>query len=237
MNTTQKPILAALSGTVVLVVALMAPWRATAAELGFYVGGQYGTASKDEDASTLDALTLGFYDDLEYAPSVRTNRFESEETTWGFFGGYRLLQNLAFEAGYMSIGKEVLRESSSGTFFGGETPEPESWITSFGVRSTGFALSALGVLPITYNWEIFARGGVYLASNTLSLYAINQEGFGGADQVTESSADFLVGAGAGYTLAEVYQLRAEYQRILDAGSSEFGEADVDLLTIGITVRF
>jgi hypothetical protein len=192
-------------------------------------------------AARLNALMSGLYGDLGFTPVTRTNRLESDDTTWGFFGGYRLFQNLAFEAGYMSLSKDVLREYATGTFLNtGVTPpalENEAWSMSFGVRSTGFAISVLGVLPLTYNWELFARGGVFLGSNTLSLYAINQDGFGGADQVTESSADFIAGIGAGYTLAEVYQIRAEFQRVFDAGAKEYGETDADLLTIGITVNF
>ena len=231
MNHPHKPFLAALLGA----VAFGTPHHSTAAELGFYVGGQYGKTGKDEDSSALDALTLGLYENIDFVPTVRSTQFESEDGTWGFFGGYRLLQNLAFEAGYLSLSDDVLRDYSTGIFTGNNSVE--TWSTSMGVRSKGFALSVLGVLPITYNWELFARGGVYLGSNTLSLYAINQEGIGGADQITESSADFLAGVGAAFTLAEVYQLRAEYQRVFAAGAEEYGETDIDLITIGITVMF
>jgi hypothetical protein len=239
MNKRRSPFLAVVLGA----VALGTPVIPSAAELGFYVGGQYGQISKDESVTAvrLNALMVGLYDDLGFTPVTRTNRLESDDATWGFFGGYRLFQNLAFEAGYMSLSKDVLREYATGTFLNtGVNPpvvENEAWSMSFGVRSTGFAISVLGVLPLTYNWEVFARGGVFLGSNTLSLYAINQDGFGGADQVTESSADFIAGVGAGYTLAEVYQIRAEFQRVFDAGAKEYGETDVDLLTIGITVSF
>jgi hypothetical protein len=239
MNKRRSPFLAIALGA----IALGAPALSSAAELGFYVGGQYGATSKDESvtANVLDASIAGLYGDLGFTPVTRTGRFESDDTTWGFFGGYRLFQNLAFEAGYMSLSKDVLREYATGTFVNtGVNPprvEDEGWSMSFGVRTTGFAISALGVLPLTYNWELFARGGVLLGSNTLSLYALNQDGFGGADQVTESSADFLAGVGAGYTLAEVYQIRAEFQRVFDAGAEEFGETDADLITIGITVNF
>jgi OmpA-like transmembrane domain len=231
MNNSHRPFLAALLG----VLALGTPFYSTAAELGFYVGGQYGKTGKDENSSALDALTLELYENIDYAPAVRSPQFESDDATWGFFGGYRMLQNLAFEAGYLSLSDDVLRDYSTGIFIGNGSVE--TWSTSMGVRSKGFALSVLGVLPITYNWELFARGGVYLGSNTLSLYAVNQEGVGGADQITESSADFLAGVGAAYTLAEVYQLRAEYQRVFDAGAEEYGESDIDLITIGITVMF
>lgn len=213
------------------------PLAVHAAELGFYVGGQYGNSST-EDNTQLDAVTLSLYDELRFVPDQRSNRLQTEDTIWGFFGGYRLLPNLAFEAGYMSLGKQVLRETSSGTFFPTtSSPVAESWTMSVGVKTTGFSLSALGVLPITYNWEIYARGGVFFAQNTLSLYANNQVNCCGANQIDESSTDFLAGVGAGYTLAEVYQLRAEYQRIFDAGTKDYGEADADLVTIGITVKF
>jgi hypothetical protein len=230
MNTTPRAIYAVLLGG-----ALAAPMYANAAEPGFYVGGQYGIGNKDESPEALGALTLGLYQELNYVPETRVSRFESNDTAWGFLAGYQLFPNLAFEGGYLTVGKDVLRDSSSGIYLGNNTAE--SWTTSLGVRSTGFALSALGILPITYNWEVFARGGVYLASNTLSFYYVNQSGLGDAGETSESSADMLAGAGAAWTLAEVYQLRAEYTRIFAAGAKEYGETDVDLMTIGITVRF
>lgn len=210
---------------------------ASAAELGFYVGGQYGQSSKD-DTGALDALTGAVYDELRFVPDVRAGRVDRDDTTWGFLGGYRLLENLAFEGGYMSLSKDVLRESSSGTYFDPDAgPTAESWTMSVGTRTKGFALSALGVLPITYNWEVYARGGVLFGSNTESIFGVNQNGYPIGAQLSESSTDFLAGVGASYTLAEVYQLRAEFQRIFDAGASEFGEADLDLMTIGVTVKF
>lgn len=218
--------------------ALACPAVASAAELGFYVGGQYGQSSRDDVRTSLDALTTDVYRAISFVPDTRSGAVDSDDTVWGFFGGYRLFENLAFEAGYMTVSKDVLRERSSGTYFDPEDgPVPENWTMSVGVQTKGFALSALGVLPITYNLELYARGGVLFGSNTESIYGTNQDGFPIGTQFSESSTDFLAGIGAGYTLAEVYQLRAEFQRIFDAGASEFGEADVDLLTVGITVKF
>jgi hypothetical protein len=234
MNKTQKLPLVVLAGA----IASAAPGFASAAELGFYVGGQYGQSSRDDVRTSLDALTMEIYNAISFAPDARSGRVDSDETTWGFIGGYRLLENLAFEGGYMSVSKDVLRESSTGLYADPENgPVPESWTMSVGVRTKGFALSALGVLPITYNWELYARGGVLFGSNTESIFGTNQNGFPIGTQFSESSTDFLAGVGASYTLAEVYQLRAEFQRIFDAGASEFGEADMDLATIGVIVKF
>ena len=47
----------------------------------------------------------------------------------------------------------------------------------------------------------------------------------------------LAGAGVGFTFAEIYTLRGEYQRVFDAGDDTVGEGDQDLVTVGVTVKF
>lgn len=230
MNTTSRYLLP------LALCAVLAPLTTHAGEPGFYVGGFYAKTSKEDADDSLNNIVLGFYEQvLDYTPITRDTRFDREDTAWGFLAGYQLFTNLAFEGGYLSLTKDVLRENTSGTFLVQDTPE--SWTTSFGVRSSGFALSALGTLPISYDWELFARGGVYLASNSLTYYVVNQDGLGGADELSESSADLLAGVGISMRLAEVYQLRAEVMRVFDAGADDYGETDVDVLSIGITVRF
>ena len=221
----------------VALCALVAPAGAHAAEPGFYVGGFYGKTDKEESDAALNNIALSFYNDdsLQFQLLTRQSRFDREDTTWGFLAGYQLFNNLAFEGGYLSLSKDVLRETATGVYVAQNSPE--SWTTSFGVRSSGFAISALGTLPLSYDWELFARGGVYLATNSLSYYVVNQSGFGGADETNKSSADLLAGVGISMRLAEVYQLRAEVMRVFDAGADDYGESDVDMLTIGVTVRF
>ena len=59
------------------------------------------------------------------------------------------------------------------------------------------------------------------------------------DSFSESSTDYLAGVGAGFSFAEVYTARLEYDRVFDAGAEDAGgEArNVDVITLGFTVAF
>lgn len=220
-------------------VAMLGTRDARAAEPGLYVGFMYGDASRDYDAARFDAFTLGLYDQLAYVPAERSSTRARDEEAYGFFAGYRFTQHWAVEGGFLSLGKQSFRESSSGLFFTGDEEQPtipESWNVSWTKRTTGFTVSALGILPISYAWELYARAGVFVASSRLDLWASNGT-LTGRNRFSDSSIDFLAGAGISWSLAEVYAIRAEFQRVFDAGVGDFGEADVDVVTIGITVTF
>jgi len=222
------------------VIAAMAGFGAMpahGAELGFYVGFLYGDSSKDYDRELFSSLALGIYQDVQHVSDIRTFSTESDGESYGFLAGYRLSRHIAIEGGYVYLGKQSYRETSSGFFFPEEQdPVAEDWTLSLSSRTSGFALSALGILPISYAWELYGRAGVLIGSNTLSLYANSARG-PISDRVNESSTDPLAGIGISMSLAEVYAIRAEFIRIFDAGTDDFGEADVDLISIGVTVSF
>ena len=217
-----------------------------AAELGFYVGGSYGNGSKTIDKASYDQFALDQYN-TRYGfvpgsnPGDNVSSIDTENPGYGFVAGYRLNTHLAVEGGYMDLGKfRYQTVSSNGGFINPDDPtvlNPSPPLTlSANSRTAGFALTALGILPLNYRWEVYGRAGVLLASNELVLFATN--GIGN-DKVNfnGSSTDLLAGAGAGFTFAEIYTLRAEYQRVFDAGDDTVGEGDQDLATVGITVRF
>lgn len=222
-----------------LIAAALAAAPASAAELGFYVGFLYGDRDKELGLDTYGAIAASIYDDLEFSPELRSFSSEDDGKSYGFLAGYRLTQHLAFEGGYMYVGKQSYRESASGFFFpDDDEPQAEDWSLSLSSRSSGFTLSALGILPISYSWEVYARAGVFIGSNTLNIWA-NSPAVPGpiATRFNESSTDWLAGAGIAMSLAEVYVLRAEFTRIFDAGAELFGEADADVVSIGVTVSF
>lgn len=205
---------------------------ASASEPGFYVGGFYGDSSKEFDIQPFVDITDFVYGELlDFVPDERHYSTKSEGGSYGFLAGYRLTQYIAFEGGYMYLGKESYRENALGT----SGANDESWYISLTRKTSGFAISALAVLPISYSWEVYARGGVMFASNAMSLYVNGP--FEDGTEFTDSSTDYLAGAGVSMSLAEVYALRAEFTRIFAAGSDDFGEADVDMISIGVTVAF
>ncbi len=204
------------------------------------MGFMYGDVSKQYDVEPFDNLTGAVYDYASFAPAQRAFTKSSDSEAYGFLAGYRLTQHIAFEGGYSFLGKQSYREISSGLFITGdeETPEiAEDWTVSLSNKTGGFELSALGIFPISYAWEVYARAGVLIGSNSMSIYATNGSDALLRDEINESSTDWLAGAGISVSLAEVYALRAEFRRIFDAGAKEFGESDLDLISIGLTVAF
>ena len=214
-----------------------------AAELGFYVGGSYGNGSKTIDKADYDQFALAIFNDVGFVPGSNpgdnVSSIDKENPGYSFYAGYRLNTHLAVEGGYMDLGKFRYQAQSNGGFINPDDTTvtiPGMLFLSANSRTAGFALSALGVLPLNYRWELFGRAGVLFASNEITLFLTNGN-VSDAGTNNGSSTDLLAGAGAGFTSAEIYTLRAEYQRVFDAGDNTVGEGDQDLATLGVTVRF
>lgn len=217
-----------------LAASVLVAGNAGAAELGFYAGGFYGESENELEQGPFAATALVVYSDYGFEAQEVTSSFETGDSTYSFFGGYRWLRNLAFELGYLDLGSVKYADQASGIFLG--TGEPENWNQRISSSTSGFTLSALGILPLNHRIEAFARGGVLLSSGELR-YRIS-DGVGSDSQSgSKSDVDLLAGVGLGFTFAEIYTLRAEYQRVFDAGDEATGEADVDVYALGITVVF
>lgn len=229
---------------IVLLASLFSSFAAQAVERGFYIGGFYGQADTDADESRFAVQTAGIYESFFFSPAQSQTSFDARDSSYGFLGGYRWLRNLAFEGGYIDLGKVAYRDSSAGTYDDGEEPPTaENWTQSTSRSLSGITLSALGILPLSYRSEVYVRGGVVFSSTEVGVHISDGVGQASGD-TSDSDTDFLVGVGAGFTFAEIYTVRLEYQRILDAGAanSDFGgaglgESDIDLISLGFTVTF
>jgi OmpA-OmpF porin, OOP family len=205
---------------------------AHAAEPGFYVGGLYGTVSKDADIVAYDEFAQATYDFFGYVPDSTTTRLDDSDSGFGFLAGYRLLRNLALEGGYLDLGTVAYRAENTGSF--PDTPSPLG--LNVDSQASGIALSALGVLPISYRFEIYARGGVLLATNKIHTFAFT-DNESASDEASDTSTNLLAGAGMSMSFLEIYGVRLEYMRIFDVGDEFTGEGDIDMISLGITVAF
>ena len=216
---------------------LLAPlsWRAAAAaEQGFYVGVNYGQIKSQADKASFDDLAAFVYDAYGFAPAQSSATFDSKDYGYGFVGGYRMFANLAFEGGYLNLGEVTYRDSSTGLDL--ITDNVGTWSQKIGHKTSGLTLSALGILPLSYRSEIYARGGVMFATNEVSVYIT--DGIGSdSPRISKSSTNLLAGIGAGFSFAEIYTARLEYQRVFDAGTNDTGKADIDMISLGVTVTF
>jgi hypothetical protein len=181
------------------IAALMAGTTTANAEVtGIYVGGSIGESRTD--------FSDDFLDDI----------FDGKDTAFKIFGGYRILDWLGVETGYVDLGEVTLKGDATS-------------IASFRLEESGF--TAFGVLywnlaPV----DLFVKGG--LIASQVHLRASGPF-FGGFDE-TDNGADFAYGIGAQVHLGK-WALRAEYERFeLDTGD-DFDAPE--MLSIGATYTF
>ena len=119
------------------------------------------------------------------------------------FAGYRAHENVAFEAFYVDLGEATATESALDE------------VDSFGI-------SALGIIPVDENFELFGKVGLH------SWEADKRSTFGASADA--DGTDPTYGIGASYTTGKV-SFRAEVERY------ELKDDDVDMLSIGVEIDF
>jgi hypothetical protein len=208
---------------------------AHAAQTGIYAGVSFAMVEKDSTRSAFDDESLLVYNAFGFTPTSSSASLDPKDNSYGFVVGWRLTEHIALEGGYMDLGTVAYKDRSTGLF--ANTPPPENWAQNIETSTSGIALSALGILPLSYRWEIFARGGVLIANSEESVFitdGINSQKL----RATQSSFDLFAGAGVSCSLAEIYNIRLEYGRVFDAGDDKvLDAADVDMLTLNVTVSF
>jgi hypothetical protein len=214
---------------------------ARAAELGVYAGISYAMVKKDStrsvfenEAVVIDGLA-GFVPD----PATLTSTFDDEDSSYGFVVGWRMSEHWAFEGGYMDLGEVKYRQRASGAFVTDPPGSPPATFQqNIDSSTSGIQMSALGILPLSYRWEVYARGGVLISNSTENIFVLDEQGTSGKLRSTKSGFDLLAGVCIGFSIAEIYNLRLEYQRVFDAGDdATLDAADVDLMSLNVSVSF
>jgi hypothetical protein len=214
---------------------------AVAAERGLYVGGHVGKASKDAPRSFYELFNSDIQTFAFFTPTEQTTSFDDSDTAFGIAIGYRLTPHLAIEGGYNNFGEVTYSSRASGNF----PQESGTANVSIVSETTGFTVAALGVLPVTRDWELFGRAGVLIADNKIKI-RVTAEGqqfvpplgnsFSGSD--SQGTTEMFAGVGIGRRFFEIYDLRLEYQRAFDAGEESVGgKGDLDALLLGLIVTF
>ena len=208
---------------------------ARAAQTGIYAGVSFAMAEKDSTRSAFQDEAVLVYDAFGFTPTSTTASLDPKDSAYGFVVGWRLTEHIALEGGYMDLGTVAYKDRSTGLF--ANTPPPENWAQNIETTTSGIALSALGILPLTYRWEMYVRGGALIANSEESVFitdGVNSQKL----RATQSSFDLFAGAGVSFSLAEIYNIRLEYGRVFDAGDDKvLDEADVDMATLNVTVSF
>lgn len=234
MNMKKEVIAAAL-------LCAAASQSAAASEVGFYLGGYFGQASKDVSRTFFEDFKNDIHSFLGYTPTDETVSFDDSDSSFSLFAGYRLNAYLAFEGGYSRLGQVTYQSRSTGNF----TMDTGFTNTTFESETSGFTVSVLGTVPLTRNWELFARGGALFATNRLSVSIRTQEevfvsplGTEFSDSFSNGSTDTYAALGISRRFFENYAVRLEYQRAFSTGLPETGgKGDLDAALVGVTVTF
>lgn len=206
---------------------------AQAGQVGFYIGGQYGQGSRESRIRDFDIYALQIYDETGFTIDSGTSSMDDSDSGYGFIAGYRFTPHLAVEGGYLNLGSLKYRSRVNGSAQG----VPSEGAFNVDSETSGIAVSALGVWPLSYRWEVYGRAGVLFASNTASLFYADDVIGPASGEFSENSIDALVGVGTSLNFLEIYDLRLEIQRVFDAGDESTGEGDLDMVSVGITVLF
>lgn len=232
---TIKRVFAAAIAAVALAASVSIP-TAEAAQPGFYIGGFYGQSDKDSDIQDFRGYAArDIYPDpvVQLTVESMTDTLDTKDSAFGFYGGYRFNTHFAVEGGYMDSGSVAYRAQLRGNITG----VPTDALLNLDSETAGLTVSALGIWPLSYRWEVYGRAGAQFSSNDFSLYYIDVEQDAKRLQFSNSDVDFYAGLGTSFNFLEIYDVRLEYQRIIDAGDSNTDEADADVITIGISVVF
>ena len=209
---------------------------AQAAQPGFYVGGLYGQGKKQIDIAGFDtyALTQVFPSpNVQLTVESMTSKLDDSDSAFGFFGGYRFNTHFAVEGGYLDLGTVAYRLNARGNITG----VPTDATLNVDTETSGMTAAVLGVWPLSYRWEVYGRAGALFSSNDFRARYDDIEQNPRRAEFSESDVDMLAGVGTSFSFLEIYDLRLEFQRIFDAGDKTTGEADLDLISLGISVVF
>jgi hypothetical protein len=174
VNNNKKGLIAIAAATAALAFAPGA--TAQDNESGYYLGGGVGEfQAKIDDIDDIDETV---------------DRYDTDDTAWKAFVGWRANKNVAFEIAYLNLGSPE-DQVSPGVFVEVETD--------------GFAPYIVGTLPFGA-FELFAKAG-YLIYDTEARV----DSPFGTVITDESGEEFTWSGGLGFTLFETFNMRLEYE--------------------------
>jgi OOP family OmpA-OmpF porin len=165
--------IAALSG----VCATSAAWADE--DAGAYVGGGLGQFNVEIDD----------FDDVDDT----FDNYETDDTAYKLFGGYRISKFLAAEIAYINLG------SPSQTVLPGVRVESEV---------DGFAPYVVGTIPIGNWFEVFGKLGYYFYDANFRV----EDELNGTAEFDEESESLVYGAGVGANFGK-FNVRLEYEKL------------------------
>lgn len=241
-----------LRNSIIAVALSMGASVEASAESKWYAGLSAGSVSTDVTLAALDNLSEFVLFSRFAARQGSTSSFDESSTAWSVFGGRRITQHLAIEAGYVRLGEISYRsegEFTSGGFFGGPyipLPGPPIYYPGSSmaveIEHSAVTLKLVGRLPIAKRFDVHAQAGAVHAMTEASYSATiaRSPPTNLSDDADSNTTDFLYGIGATFKLAPRWDLTLDWHRyeVKDDDSSPFDiETSYDTITLGLIFSF
>jgi opacity protein-like surface antigen len=218
-------------------VAVMATAAATPvlAGNGLYVGATAGASLFHEDKSDFDNAMLDAFAQNGFFVTSGTSTLKKSSFAFGGIIGYQFIPEIAVEASYTDLGK--IRYHSTDVVAGHLNA-----FADLDGKVKGPTVSVIGALPLTPQWELYARAGIIFSKVTLdatvSLSQIGGATGAGTDSQSANSVDPLAGVGFAWKPYKQLKIRAEYTRFSNVGDKDkTGEINIDTFNVGVTYAF
>ncbi|HEV3008460.1 MAG TPA: outer membrane beta-barrel protein [Burkholderiales bacterium] len=191
------------------------------ASVGFLAAALAAPAAAQDDSGLYLGGSLG-YSQYKDSCKMLIVPCDGNDTAWRAFAGYQFNRYVALEAGFANLGEVT----GSGIF---NTGTPGNFSVAV---DEAWDLTAVFLIPVTSRLSGLARVGMYRARTTID---VSNEGFPDIHEAGTNSG-FSYGAGAEFRLGPI-GLRAEWQRYENVGVAATGEDDIDVLSLGLLLRF
>jgi opacity protein-like surface antigen len=222
-------------------VAVMATAAATPvlAENGLYVGATAGSSLFHEDKSDFDTAMLEAFSQNGLFVVSGASTLKKSSFAFGGIIGYQFIPQMAIEASYTDLGK--IRYHANDAVVGGGIDQLGASADLDG-KAKGPTLSVIGALPLTPQWEVYVRAGIFFSKVTLDARISLAQNAGptgaGTDSQSANSVDPLAGVGLGWKPYKQLKIRAEYTRYSNVGDkNKTGEINIDTFNVGVTYAF
>jgi opacity protein-like surface antigen len=198
---------------------------------GFYLDGSviqssFGGVSQSE----LDAAMVEVGTETFASFTLNDSSLDKKDMGFAFAVGYQFTPNVAVEAAYVQLG-EVGYEADVTVDDGGG---PVDLTTGFDFKSSGPAVTLVGIWPVGPSFSLDARAGAYFSKTKVSVFASDGVSSQSDSLGSEEDTSLLLGVGATWSMTPNLGLRFGYTRINKALA---GEGDADSLSLGLRISF
>lgn len=207
---------------------------ATAQEANWYIGIMGGQSKADLNQDEFDEVAIDAFSQFGNLLDGDST-LDDGDTTWSIFGGFRINEYIAFEAGYLDLGSPNYRADVLFEPLG--IPPAIDAFMNIEFNATGFTTAFVGSLPLGEMFDVHGRLGIFFSETELEIRVGDDQG-GDTQRLSGDDTDIFYGAGAAMHLGSSWSLSLDYQLYKDVGNEDnTGETDVDSVTLAAMYRF